>query len=88
MGVWGSALRDEKDISGCGVVGIMNESGDTFSGEAIAVPICNMMERGNGLGAGFAGYGIYPDLKDYWYFHIMYQDERAREAKEIQLFRS
>jgi glutamate synthase domain-containing protein 1 len=85
MGVWGSALRDEKDVSGCGVVGIMNERGDTFSGEAIAVAICNMMERGNGLGAGFAGYGIYPDLKDYWCFHIMCQEERAREAVEEYL---
>jgi glutamate synthase domain-containing protein 1 len=82
MGVWGSAYRNQKDISGCGVVGIMNERGDAFSGEAIAVAICNMMERGNGLGAGFAGYGIYPDLKDYWCFHIMYQEERAREAVE------
>lgn len=65
MGVWGSALRDEKDISGCSGVGIMNERGDAFSGEAISVAICNMMERGNGLCAVFAGYGIYPDLKDY-----------------------
>jgi hypothetical protein len=36
MSVWGSALRDEKDISGCGIIGIMNESGDAFSGEATA----------------------------------------------------
>jgi glutamate synthase domain-containing protein 1 len=65
MGVWGSTLRDEKDISGCGGVGIMNERGNAFSGEAISVAICNMMERGNGFGAGFAGYGIYQNLKDY-----------------------
>jgi glutamate synthase domain-containing protein 1 len=88
MGTWGIAQRNEKDISGCGVIGIMNEHGDAFSGEDITMAICTMMERGNGLGAGFAGYGIYPDLKEYWCFHVMYQDEQAREAKEIQLFGS
>jgi len=85
MGVWGSAQRTEKDISGCGVVGIMNERGDAFGGESIAVSICTMMERGNGLGAGFAGYGIYPDFKEYWCFHIMYQEERARQEVEEYL---
>jgi glutamate synthase domain-containing protein 1 len=75
-------MRKEKDISGCGIVGIMNEEGDTFSGEDVVVAICNMMERGNGLGAGFAGYGIYPDLKDYWCFHLMYHNEAARVATE------
>ncbi len=55
MGKWAKHLRDEKEISGCGIVGIMNERGDPFSGEDVVVAICNMMERGNGLGAGFAG---------------------------------
>ena len=80
-------MRTEKDISGCGIIGIMNEQGDIFSGEDVVVAICNMMERGNGLGAGFAGYGIYPDLKDYWCFHIMYQNEGARVVTEEYLKR-
>jgi glutamate synthase domain-containing protein 1 len=75
-------MRKEKDISGCGIIGIMNEHGKTFSGEDVVVAICNMMERGNGLGAGFAGYGIYPNFKDYWCFHIMYHNEAARVATE------
>ena len=53
MGKWVKHFRDEKEISGCGIVGIMNERGDPFSGEDVVVAICNMMERGNGLGAGF-----------------------------------
>jgi len=77
-----SNIRKEKDISGCGIIGIMNEHGKTFSGEDVVVAICNMMERGNGLGAGFAGYGIYPNFKDYWCFHIMYHNEAARVATE------
>lgn len=68
--------------SGCGVSGIINEKGELFSGELILISICNMIERGNGLGSGFAAYGIYPEFKDYWVFHIMYQEERAREITE------
>jgi glutamate synthase domain-containing protein 1 len=80
-------MRREKDISGCGVIGIINEEENTFSGEGIVAGICNMMERGNGLGAGFAGYGIYPDFKDYWCFHMMYQDEVAKTSTEKYLNR-
>ena len=85
MGVWGRRYPNEKEISGCGIVGVMNEQGDAFSGQSVVVGICNMMERGNGLGAGYAGYGIYPDLKEYWCFHVMYQDEGAREGAETYL---
>ncbi len=68
--------------SACGVTGIMNTSGEVFSGEKIYCSICNMLERGNGLGSGFAAYGIYPELKEYWCFHIMYEQESAKEKSE------
>lgn len=76
---------DYKVPSGCGLSGIMNTKGTLFSGEKIYTSICNMMERGNGLGAGFAAYGIYPEFKDYWCFHIMYQKEIAKEETEEYL---
>jgi len=79
------SMRKEKDISGCGIIGIMNEHGTTFSGEDITIAICNMMERGNGLGSGYAGYGIYPELKDCWCFHLMYHDQTAQEEAERYL---
>jgi len=78
-------MRREKDISGCGIIGIMNEKGDAFSGEDVVVAICNMMERGNGLGSGYAGYGIYPELKDCWCFHLMYHNQTAQEETERYL---
>lgn len=68
--------------SGCGVVGIVNTKGKVFSGENIITSICTMIERGNGLGAGYAGYGIYPELRDKWCFHIMYDDIKAKEIVE------
>jgi len=52
--------------SGCGVTGMMNLKGlSVINGRDIVDSITNMKERGNGLGSGYAGYGIYPDMNDY-----------------------
>lgn len=77
--------KDYRVPSGCGVCGIMNRAGDLFSGDAIYGSICNMLERGNGLGAGFAGYGIYPEFADLWCFHIMYEKDGAKDEVEKRL---
>jgi len=77
------ADKDYRVPSGCGVSGIMNEAGERFSGEAIMCSIALMRERSNGLGGGFAAYGIYPDLADYYAFHLMYEtDEAKRQTDE------
>ncbi len=75
----------EKDTGGCGIIGIMDESGGRFSGETVIRAIANMHERGNGLGGGFAGYGIYPDYADCYAFHIMYEGSGTRELTEAYL---
>ncbi|MCX7918123.1 MAG: glutamine amidotransferase family protein [bacterium] len=72
----------EKDISGCGVVGIMNQTGKRFSGETIISAIATLHERSNGLGGGFAGYGIYPELAEYYCFHLLYDTDRAKQETE------
>ena len=41
-----------------------------------------MHDRSNGLGGGFAGYGIYPEYQDYYAFHVFYDDTGAKEACE------
>jgi hypothetical protein len=48
----GIQLQSEKGVSGCGVIGIIKESGTVFSGEAITLAICTMMRGENGFGAG------------------------------------
>lgn len=68
--------------SGCGVSGIINKNGEVFSGEKIISSICLMKERGNGLGAGYAAYGIYPELCNRWCFHIMYDTSEEKERVE------
>lgn len=76
------ADRDYRIPSGCSIMGIMDESGRRFSGESIITGMACMRERANGLGGGFAGYGIYPDFADYYAFHLMYDDSEAKEATE------
>jgi glutamate synthase domain-containing protein 1 len=39
-----------------------------------------MKERSNGLGGGFAGYGIYPEYADKYAFHVFYDDEATRKV--------
>ncbi len=76
-----------KDISGCGIAGFINTDGTLTSGIDIADSINLMKERGNGLGAGFAAYGIYPDFKEYYALHIMYDNEQSRKNTEAYLDR-
>lgn len=77
--------HESKDISGCAVVGIMNEKGKTMRGDVITNAIAVMHERSNGLGGGFAAYGIYPEFKDYYAFHIMFEDEGVKDEVETFL---
>ena len=71
--------------SGCAISGIFSRSGKMISGETIIRSIAPMHDRSNGLGGGFAGYGIYPQYKDYYAFHLFYDDQAAREACERYL---
>lgn len=70
--------------SGCAISGIFNKSGRRMSGEAIIESISVMHDRSNGLGGGFAAYGIYPEYKDYYAFHMFYDTPAAkRECEEF-----
>ena len=55
----------ERIPSGCAVTGVIDCSGKPMSGEDMIRSIAVMHDRSNGLGGGFAGYGIYPDYKDF-----------------------
>jgi glutamate synthase domain-containing protein 1 len=76
----------EKDISGCAVAAIMNTAGIPFGGQAIIDSIETQHERSNGLGGGFAAYGIYPNLADFYAFHVMYEDEQAAKETEKYIY--
>ena len=68
--------------SGCAVAGIMDVKGRLIPGSEIACAMAVMRERSNGLGGGFAGYGIYPQHADCYCFHLMYDFQKARERTE------
>jgi glutamate synthase domain-containing protein 1 len=77
-----SPFGDTKDISGCAIFAMMNTDGTRFSSADPVRAITNMHDRGNGLGGGFAVYGIYPQFKDYYAFHIMYLSKDAKEKSD------
>jgi glutamate synthase domain-containing protein 1 len=64
--------HDDKVIDACSIFGMMDISGKLFSGKPVVEAIANMHVRGNGLGGGFAIYGLYPEYANYYAFHIMY----------------
>jgi len=68
--------------SGCAISGIIDKSGRRMSGEAILKSIAVMHDRSNGLGGGFAAYGIYPEYKDYYAFHLFYDSVPAKKECE------
>jgi len=85
------AYREEapfKIHGGCGLMGICDESGALMPADVAVRAMAIQRDRGNGLGAGFAGYGIYPEFPDHFCFHLMFHDERAREEVEAILDRS
>ena len=51
--------------SGCAIAAVISREGKKMTGEAIMESMKPMHDRSNGLGGGFAGYGIYPECKDY-----------------------
>ena len=79
------AYREEapfKIHGGCGLMGICDQSGTLMSGELAIKAMAVQRDRGNGLGGGYAGYGIYPEFADHFCFHMMYHDVKAKEDAE------
>jgi glutamate synthase domain-containing protein 1 len=76
--------NDDKVIDACSIFGAMDTSGRRFSGESVIKAIANMHDRGNGLGGGFAIYGLYPDHADHYALHLMYlRDNDKRDTEEF-----
>ena len=72
--------NDDKVIAACSLFGAMDTTGRRFAGKGVIQAIRNMHVRGNGLGGGFAIYGLYPDYADHYAFHVMYLSHEARQA--------
>ena len=71
--------------SGCAIASVISREGRRMTGESIIESMKPMHDRSNGLGGGFAGYGIYPDYKEFFAFHIFYDDQNSRSECEKYL---
>ncbi len=68
--------------SGCAIAAMISKEGRRMTGEKIIESMIPMHDRSNGLGGGFAGYGIYPEYKEFYALHIFYDGSIAREECE------
>lgn len=81
-------MKNEGQIripSGCAISGVFAKDGSKVCGDLMIKSIAAMHDRSNGLGGGFAAYGIYPEYKDLYAFHLFYVNETAKENTEAYL---
>ena len=71
--------------SGCAIAAVISKSGEAMTGEGIVNAMRPMHDRSNGLGGGFAGYGIYPAYKDFYALHLFFDCRDTRKACEALL---
>lgn len=70
--------------SGCAISAVISKEGNKMSGEMITNSMKPMHDRSNGLGGGFAGYGIYPEYKEFYALHMFFDTRDTR--KECEAF--
>ena len=71
--------------SGCAISAVISKDGTRMNGEMITNSMKPMHDRSNGLGGGFAGYGIYPEYKDFYALHLFYNSRESRKNCEVFL---
>ncbi len=71
--------------SGCAIAAVISKDGKRMSGEMITNAMKPMHDRSNGLGGGFAGYGIYPDYKEFYALHFFFNERATRKNCEVFL---
>ena len=71
--------------SGCAIAAVISKEGNRMSGEMIANAMKPMHDRSNGLGGGFAGYGIYPEYKEFYALHMFFDSRATRKDCEVFL---
>lgn len=79
---------DDKVSDGCSIFGVMDTSGAPVPADVAIRAIDLMRDRDNGLGGGFAAYGLYPEHADEYAFHIMYTSRQGQRDTEAYLAES
>ena len=76
-----------RDISACGIAGHINIDGTRETGRRAADMLETMVDRENGLGAGYACYGLFPDLADKYCIQLLLDDLETK-ARVEEYFKS
>ena len=71
-----------RDIQACGIAGHINIDGTRESGKRAGDMLETMVDRENGLGAGYACYGLFPNLAEYYCIQLFLDDTAAKERLE------
>ena len=71
--------------SGCAIAAVISRDGNRMSGKMICEAMKPMHDRSNGLGGGFAAYGIYPEYKDFYALHLFFNQRATRKNCEVFL---
>ena len=71
--------------SGCAISAAISREGRPINGESMIRSMVPMHDRSNGLGGGFAAYGIYPEHKDEFALHIFFGSGASRHECEAYL---
>ncbi|EEQ48173.1 hypothetical protein HMPREF0908_1510 [Selenomonas flueggei ATCC 43531] len=68
--------------AGCAIAALISKEGRMIAGDVIIRGIATMHDRSNGLGGGFAAYGIYPEHRDQYALHIFFDNKDRRSVCE------
>ena len=71
--------------SGCAIAAVISRDGNRMSGKMICEAMKPMHDRSNGLGGGFAAYGIYPEYKEFYALHLFFNQRATRKNCEVFL---
>jgi glutamate synthase domain-containing protein 1 len=81
---WGTPAtppgRLERIGEACGIAALVNLDGRPESGARIGKMIRTMVDRENGLGAGYAAYGLFPERADLYCLQMLFDDREAMEG--------
>lgn len=64
----------------CGIIGVIDRRQRPMDGLQIKRALSTMEERGSGEGAGYVVYGAYPEFKEYYAFHVFF--DNIHETKD------
>ncbi|HSV42284.1 MAG TPA: hypothetical protein VLH13_02615 [Methanomassiliicoccales archaeon] len=69
-------------MGGCGIAGCIALDGRMVAGDRIRSMLTIMEERENGLGSGYACYGLFPKRKDEYCMQFFFDDETSQSRVE------